>query len=94
MVDVRKGDRVVLHGSALIDGLTKSEAVVAGVSAGGKIVATITRFNGHEFTVPGTAVFGDPGDGGNWWEWTEAGEPVRDDPVVVEEAVAEEAAEE
>lgn len=82
MVDVRKGDAVVLHGRALIDGLTVAPAIVTGTAAGDKITAKVQRGNGAWFDVPGVAQYGETSDLSNWWEWPkdedgEAIEPTR-----------------
>lgn len=80
MEDVRKGDMVILHGRALIDGLQESPATVVGISGGDKVSCTIDRGNGGKpFDVPGIAIYGPTSDQSNWWDWPkdEAGQPVR-----------------
>lgn len=66
---VAKGDEVLLHGRAIVDGQTIMPAVVTGVSDGERITARVVRANGQSFDVAGVATKGDLGDGSNWWEW-------------------------
>lgn len=70
MVDVRIGDKVVVHGRALVDGLTIADGYVAGIGADGSTInATIFKPSGAEYNLPATAKFGPTDDGADWWEF-------------------------
>jgi hypothetical protein len=84
MTNVRKGDAVVMHGRALIDGRQVADAIVTGVGDNGQVSAKIDRGNGTFFELPGTAGYGPSTDGANWWDWPRDSDnhevvPTRDD---------------
>jgi hypothetical protein len=68
---VQQGDEVIVHGRAIIDGLTEAHGLVLKVNQSGSIAVRIQRSNGQTFDVPGEVHNADLGDGSTYWTWPE-----------------------
>lgn len=66
---VQQGDEVVVHGRAIIDGLTAVHGKVIKVNADSTIAVRVQRANGQTFDIPGKIHNDDPGTGEFYWTW-------------------------
>lgn len=71
---VQQGDEVVVHGRAIIDGLTSMPGRVIKVNQDGSVAVRVQRGTGQFFDIPGKVHNADQGDGSFYWTWPADGE--------------------
>lgn len=74
---VQQGDEVVVHGRALVDGLSEAHGLVLKVNQDSTIAVRIQRANGQTFDITGIHN-ADLGTGESWWSWPANEEIERD----------------
>lgn len=67
---VQQGDEVIVHGRAIIDGLTSARGLVLKINQDSTIAVRIPRGNGQTHDVTQVKNY-DAGDGSFWWSWPE-----------------------
>lgn len=63
------GDTVVVHGRAIIDGMTSANAKVIKVRDDGTLAVRVTKANGTPYDVPGNVYDHDLGTGEFYYSW-------------------------